>query len=96
MAEALRLLGRVAFEEADLAEARRRLEEAAAIHRSGGDRWQEVVAASEAGNVAALMAEMPAALDHYPRSVDLVDDLALSDQLALLLQGFVPPVATLF
>jgi hypothetical protein len=34
------------------------------------------VAASEAGNVAALMAEMPAALDHYPRSVDLVDDLA--------------------
>jgi hypothetical protein len=96
MAEALRLLGRVAFEEADLAEARRRLEEAAAIHRSGGDRWQEVVAASEAGNVAALMAEMPAALDHYPRSVDLVDDLALADQLALLLQGFVPPVATLF
>jgi hypothetical protein len=96
MAEALRLLGRVAFEEADLAEARRRLEEAAAIHRSGGERWQEVVAASEAGNVAALMAEMPAALDHYPRSVDLVDDLALADQLALLLQGFVPPVATLF
>jgi predicted ATPase/DNA-binding SARP family transcriptional activator len=90
MAEALRLLGMVASQEGDLGEARRRFEEAAAIHRSGGDRWQEAVAASSAAIVTAHMADTPAALDHFARAVDLVDDLASSDPLAVLLQGLVP------
>jgi tetratricopeptide (TPR) repeat protein len=89
MAEALRLLGQVALAEADLPAARRRLEDAAALHRSAGDRWQEVVAASQAGNVAALMGDLPAALDHYTRSVDLIDEISSSEQLAQLLNGFV-------
>jgi predicted ATPase/DNA-binding SARP family transcriptional activator len=89
MAEALRVLGQVALREWDLAEARRRLEEAVEIQRSVGDRWQEAVTVSQVGNVAALMGGTPAALDHYARSVDLVDEIASPDQLAQLLQGFV-------
>jgi predicted ATPase/class 3 adenylate cyclase len=88
--EALRLLGMVALSEGDAVEARRDLEEAAAIHRSGGDRWQEAVAISAAGTATALMADRPAALDHFARAIDLVDDLASSDPLTVLLQGFVP------
>jgi predicted ATPase/DNA-binding SARP family transcriptional activator len=89
MAEALRLLGKVALEEGDLSGARRRLEEAAELHRSAGDRWQEIVATSEAGDVAALMADLPTALDHYARSVDLIDEISSLDQLGQLLHGFV-------
>ena len=89
MAEALRLLGVVAWHEGDLAGARRRMEEAAALHRSAGDRWQEAITASEAGNVAAQMSDLPAALDHYARSVQLIDEISSPEQLAQLLHGFV-------
>jgi predicted ATPase/DNA-binding SARP family transcriptional activator len=89
MAEALRLLGKVAWEEGDLSSARRRLEEAAELHRSAGDRWQEIVATSDAGDVAALMADLPSALDHYARTVDLIDKISSLDQLGQLLHGFV-------
>jgi predicted ATPase/DNA-binding SARP family transcriptional activator len=89
MAEALRVLGQVALLESNLAEARRRLEEAVEIQRSVGDRWPEAATVSQAGNVAALMGDTPAALDHYARSLELVDEIASPDMLAQLLQGFV-------
>jgi predicted ATPase/DNA-binding SARP family transcriptional activator len=89
MAEALRLLGKVALEEGDLSGARRRLEEAAELDRSAGDRWQEILATSEAGDVAALMADLPSALDHYARTVDLIDEISSRHQLGSLLHGFV-------
>jgi tetratricopeptide (TPR) repeat protein len=88
--EALRVLGDVAFREGDIAEARRLREEVAEIHRAGGDRWQEAVVAGQAGQAAALMGDVGAALDHFARSVSLAADINSHGQFALLLQALVP------
>ncbi len=87
MAEALRLLGEVKMMESDLVGARRLFEEAAAIHRSGRDRRQEILAVTRAGNASEIMADLPAAFEHYARSAELIEDIASPDSLTVLLQS---------
>jgi predicted ATPase len=90
VAEALRVLGWVAFREGDIAEARRLWEEAVEIHRAGHDPWQEAVVAGQAGQAAALMRDVGAALEHFARSVSLAADINSHDHFAVLLQHLVP------
>jgi predicted ATPase len=90
MAEALLRLGMGASEGADPAEAGRHSEGTAAIDRSGGDWWQEAFVAGQADGIAAMMGDVSEALDHYARSVDLVEESRSPERLGVLLEGLVP------
>jgi predicted ATPase/DNA-binding SARP family transcriptional activator len=90
MAEALRRLGMRAVEGADPPEACRHSEGAAVIRRSEGDWWQDAFVAGQADGIAALMGDVPAALDHYARSAELVEDSRSAERLGALLERFVP------
>jgi predicted ATPase/DNA-binding SARP family transcriptional activator len=87
--EALRVLGWAAFDDDDLSEARRLWREAADIHRSGGDRWQESIVEGLAGQAAAVMGDRRSALEHFARAASLGAHIN-PHLFAVLLQSLVP------